>query len=199
MKNILSVIVCVIMSNYAFAQIPKGTIVMGGSSNLGINFNNSKLKSDSGNMDLSKVSNFNISPTVGYFLFDNLATGLCLNFNESRVKPEGGSTVNNSHHTGSIFLRYHFPQSSFTPWIHTQNGFGYGKEDDYKTNIISHASGIGMDVPVAKSFVTTFALMYNYNSNKPKDNNLDNVRFINSGLSFSVGFIVVFHKKEKNN
>ena len=56
----------------------KGNWIIGGSTNLGFTSNKATQKSGDFSVDGQKTTNFNVTPTVGYFAIDNLAVGLNL-------------------------------------------------------------------------------------------------------------------------
>lgn len=58
----------------------KGNWIIGGSTNLGFNSNKVTQKSGDYSVDGQKNSTFNVTPTVGYFVIDNLAVGLNLGY-----------------------------------------------------------------------------------------------------------------------
>lgn len=58
----------------------KGNWIIGGSTNLGFNSNKVTQKSGDYSVDGQKTTTFNVTPTVGYFVIDNLAVGLNLGY-----------------------------------------------------------------------------------------------------------------------
>ncbi len=58
----------------------KGNWIIGGSTNLGFTSNKATQKSGDFSVDGQKTTNFNVTPTVGYFAIDNLAVGLNLGY-----------------------------------------------------------------------------------------------------------------------
>lgn len=58
----------------------KGNWIIGGSTNLGFNSNKATQKSGNYSVDGQKTTNFYVTPTVGYFVIDNLAVGLNLGY-----------------------------------------------------------------------------------------------------------------------
>jgi len=58
----------------------KGNWIIGGSTNLGFNSNKATQKSGDYSVDGQKTTTFNVTPTVGYFVIDNLAVGLNLGY-----------------------------------------------------------------------------------------------------------------------
>jgi outer membrane protein len=77
------------------AQVPKGTILTGVSSNIGF----SSYKPDGG----TSTSNFNVNLRGGYFIIDNLVVGLNLGFNRTDY---GSSSTGTSTGLG-VFARYY--------------------------------------------------------------------------------------------
>jgi outer membrane protein len=83
-KTIVTLVVMLFAAAGAFAQVEKGTILVGASSNAGFTSFKQKDADES-------TSQFNINAKVGYFVIDNLALGLNLGY--TSVKDLGSSTA----------------------------------------------------------------------------------------------------------
>src|SRR5690606_42142165 len=66
------------------------TCTIGGSTNLGFSSNKVTRRSGSYSVDGQKTTAFNIPPTVGYFVIDNLAVGLNLGYEVQKDNEEYG-------------------------------------------------------------------------------------------------------------
>lgn len=104
-KTILFILIIIICSNAANSQISKGNWLMSGSASF------LRLQSSSAASIQYKQTNFQISPTVGYFLKDKFGIG---------VRPSltyGSNNLGNSSTVISIgpFARYYFlkPENIF--------------------------------------------------------------------------------------
>jgi len=94
MKNILVITLIACGTLVSFAQIPKGTILAGASSNLGF----SSYKPDGGTSSTS----FNIDVKGGYFIINNLVAGLNLGLDRT----DAGTTTVTQTNFG-LFARYY--------------------------------------------------------------------------------------------
>ena len=70
------------------AQTEKGSWVVGGSTNLGFNSTSEKWKYDGDSEDGPKSSTFSFSPSVGYFVANNIAVGLDATISSTTLKEE---------------------------------------------------------------------------------------------------------------
>ncbi|MDY3338596.1 outer membrane beta-barrel protein [Riemerella anatipestifer] len=118
------------------AQTEKGSWVVEGKTNLGFNSVSTKVKYDGKSYDAGKVSTFNISPSVGYFVMDNLALGLEFNFLSSKEGNSSSSTLS--------FLpnaTYYFSTGSqFRPYLGV--GVGYGSNTTGDVSVGGLAWGV---------------------------------------------------------
>ncbi len=100
-KNLLFVIITLFIVSLATAQIPKGSLLLGG----GVNFGNTKF--ETGN-NISKQNNFNISGSVGIAIKENTFLGGFLNYGHSELKNNNtpGKPENTSYGGGVFFRKY---------------------------------------------------------------------------------------------
>ena len=100
-KTIMKSIYFLFISNCFFifssnAQITKGNFMVGGNASLSFISSNS-----------SKTTILNVSPNVGYFLFDKFSFGTLLNYSNSKTKDGlGGSIIYKNINIGP-FVRYY--------------------------------------------------------------------------------------------
>lgn len=97
--------------------------------------------------EVTKTSSFSVSPSVGYFVSDNLAVGLGLGYGSSKVTIDGDTDSETNTLSFGGFGRYYFsPKSKFTMFGHL--GINYLSNDyvsdEYKTT--------GIDAFVAPGF-----------------------------------------------
>ncbi len=81
MKKNVSIIIFLLFTGSASAQIAKGSLFFGG----GFNINSNKTETAADDL---KSSSFSIEPSGGYFISDNLAIGLDLGFTSSTLTNE---------------------------------------------------------------------------------------------------------------
>lgn len=112
------------------AQVTKGTLMFGGS--LGANITMESTKKVTGAADDKRpgYTEWNLSPTVGYFLSDGLAVGLSLNLSSSYVSSissTDGKTTENIMASGlgvSLFARKYMLITEKV-YFHGQGSIGY--------------------------------------------------------------------------
>jgi hypothetical protein len=100
MKKQLLSIALLLASLTSFAQLEQGKFLVGGG--IGIESSASKFKNGSTTTDGTKYTSYYITPSVGYFIAENLALGLTIGF--------GGTT-------------YKTPASGFTPELKDKNPY----------------------------------------------------------------------------
>lgn len=71
------------------AQTEKGTFMISGETSLGFTSTNVKYKNHGISNDGPKTTSFNISPSVGFFVIDNLAIGLDFDYKTATTKQHG--------------------------------------------------------------------------------------------------------------
>lgn len=95
MKKVLLTVFAVLTVFVASAQIEKGTILVGASSNLGFSSTSIDGLDD-------KLSTFNLDVRGGYFIIDNLALGLTLGFDKTKFGDSDEKTT-----SFGLFGRYY--------------------------------------------------------------------------------------------
>ncbi|MDY3548608.1 outer membrane beta-barrel protein [Riemerella anatipestifer] len=122
------------------AQTEKGSWVVEGKTNLGFNNVSTKVKYDGKSYDDGKVSTFNISPSVGYFVMDNLALGLELNF----LSAKSGDETNSTFSLLPNATYYFSTGSQFRPYLGA--GVGYASTTSKYNNLSSTVDGLAWGV-----------------------------------------------------
>ncbi len=101
MKTILLLSLLLALTTTAFTQVSKGQFLIGSS----INFES--IKNENSSYGNYESTNYYISPNIGYFIINKIATGLRVDFKSYNNKSESLET----HQTNtsiSPFLRYYF-------------------------------------------------------------------------------------------
>ena len=112
------------------AQTEKGSWVVSGKTGLAFNSVNTKYTVQGKDFDGPKVNNFNITPSVGYFVMDDLAIGLDLGFTSTKTTFKNETVGVNYEEKTSLFTllpnaTYYFATgSNFRPYLGA--GVGYG-------------------------------------------------------------------------
>jgi len=201
MKKFLLLSLALVVSNVLFAQLPKGLVVVGGSSNLGLSFTSTQMKDDDDSADVSKESNITFAPMVGYTIMDNLALGLVVNIESGKTTYEDGMSEveeeTSSKFVAGPFARYYFPTGGVYPFVQGAVLFGSMKEtyDDAegKSGLMRYGVALGIDVPVSPKSFLDVTVGYDSTSIKP-DGAENGFKIVNSGIGVNVGFILVVGK-----
>jgi len=198
MKKIqLLVLVILFNTISAFSQTDQGNILVGGSTNLGFNFGTFKTETNgSQTQGTQKITNFNISPSVGYFLIDHLVVGISLPFSSSTNKLNNSKSTDNSI-VISPFTRYYFTESNIKPFLQAQVGFGSNKnkfESDFSnfestSNLFNY--GILGGVAIFINDYIALDLGINYINSITKFKNDDATKNISSQFGFNAGISII--------
>jgi hypothetical protein len=135
---IFSMILVLASGISAKAQTDKGKFFLAGSYRLGLNFGTEKQKNGSDVVSGSENTylNFNYQPKVGYFVINNLVTGLFidLQFYSNKYKNESYFYKSTTFIIGP-FVKYYLPvKGSLKPYAEGQVGFGLdNSKDRYST------------------------------------------------------------------
>lgn len=137
------------------AQTEKGSFIISGQTNLGFASTTVKYKNDGQTFDGPKTNTFNISPSVGYFVINNLALGVALDFNSSTTKLKTGTVIESPD--DQIFINgtketqttlsiipnatYFFSEGKTRPFLSAGLGLGNNK---YKSNVNGSSSMNGL-------------------------------------------------------
>lgn len=125
------------------AQTEKGTFMITGQTGLGFTSSTVKFEYQGQEIDGPKTNSFNISPSVGYFVIDNLAIGLDIDYKTATTKQEiyiseslttgAVSTVNSKSTLSTIFIMpnatYFFSKGKARPYLSASAGIAQIKQD----------------------------------------------------------------------
>lgn len=194
-------ILILMISQWAFSQTEKGHFIFSG--NTSAEF--SHTKTTFGNSE-NETTNFDVNPTVGYFVRDNLFVGLTGNFafthynnNQSYVEKTTLTVLMPS-------VGYYFPvEGKMKPFV--SGSFGYANlKSVYKNNFdpiiddpaftnsqtvkykgLAYAISGGASYFVTNHFSLDAQLSYNFVNLKNKDSDSEQET---SGIGFRIGFSV---------
>lgn len=139
----------------AFGQTEKGYLMVGG------NFGGFTYTSSGQD---NKSYNFNINPSLGYYVADRLALGALLSVGVSGVESADGVTTTASNYGLSPFIRYYlgdderdkyFAQGEF-------NGGGIKQSGQAVTSYIGYGVGLGYNHFFVKAVALEIGLGYDY-------------------------------------
>lgn len=133
-----------------------------------VSFNNG----DGGKQEESPTSTqFNIAPTIGYFVFDDLALGIGLDYTFNKVEEDNLENVKDSDLLFGPFARYYVPVADDMSFFLEAN-FGFGTSSDNQviagapqsinTNILAFGVGPGFTIFSSRSVGIEAILRYNY-------------------------------------
>ncbi|MEN4762087.1 MULTISPECIES: OmpW family outer membrane protein [unclassified Chryseobacterium] len=110
------------------AQMTKGDWVISGNTGLGFNAQSSTVKANGESNDGPKISNFSITPSVGYFVIDGLAVGIDLGFNSNTNKFDGDKLTNTTFSVMPTATYYFNTGSKLFPFVGAGIGYATYKE-----------------------------------------------------------------------
>ncbi|REG96283.1 outer membrane protein [Flavobacterium aquicola] len=149
MKKIF-LIAALIYFSAIIAQTEKGTFVISGKSGLGFNSTTVKYNYEGQTTNGPKTSSFTISPSVGYFIIDNLELGLELDYSNKKTKShfdkyyDDYSVMYDAKEIQNIFsimpnVTYFFSKTKVRPYLNTGIGFANFKLES--TSVSSTSDG----------------------------------------------------------
>ncbi len=173
MKKLILSAVAVFALSFANAQegeptfgFSEGNIIIEG--NIGFGSTNDK------NTE-TKTNSFNFSPKAGYFISDDLAIGIKLDYRSDKEEMAGNETDKNSEFGIGAFGRYYFLDlgARFKTYAELGLEFNSGKTGvgEFKYSGVGVGAGVGINYFVTENFAINFALtdILSYQSNKYKD------------------------------
>ena len=120
-KNTFLLCLLLLCMQVASAQLTKGNWLVGGNAS----FSSTKFASDA--TSKSTYTNLRLSPNVGYFLSDRLATGLRISFSRETQDVTGSSIFNQTNIDLGPFARYYFLPTEQQLNILFDASYQYGK------------------------------------------------------------------------
>ena len=193
MKKLL-LMVAVAFSAATYAQTEKGNWMAG--SDLALSFNSVKEtpRNDGTSGDVTTQNTFKITPNLNYFVINNLAVGLGLEYQTTttKVKPVVGSETKG---TTSMFViapnaHYYFPiGGNLAPFVGAKIGYAWssaGDSDSAKARGLALGVKGGMAYFVNQGAALTGYVGYDYMNLKNKRDNKVERRIGNFGVGIGV-------------
>lgn len=148
---------------------------------------------------------FSFAPKVGYFVIDNLAVGIGMDYTLSRVDQPNEDVTTDSDLLFGPFGRYFVPFGSGDVALFVEANVGFGSSSDnqellgvaqnIQTNIFSIGIGPGITVISDSGLGVSATLKYNYARSR-FDTNINNVQretiTRSNVFDFSIGFQYYF-------
>ena len=205
-KHILPIAFLLSASTLPAQYTAQGNFMMG--STLGFSAATSTITQDKGSGDVAKenptYTQFSIAPSIGYFLIDNLALGIGLDYTFNQVKNKNQATNKDSDLLFGPFARYYLPMTVDMSFFLVAN-FGCGNSTDdqdvggvqqnISTNIFAVGVGPGFTIFSSNAVGIETLVRYNY-ARSDFDTNIGAVKAKTTAstnqFDFSVGFRFYF-------
>ena len=198
-KNISLLIAClaIVLVN---AQTSKGNFLFGGDASLSFSSQKTKVKSDNSESDLFDSSTINFIPGAGYFVIDNLAAGLQVQFSSvkqtSQISQTGDLSVRTNSFLVNPFVRYYFTQGTAKPYVQGSVGVGSSKETvegtlndgETKNGLFAYGFDGGVAIFLNSNVAINVGVGYSSVQAKAKDDNPFDEKTITRGIAVGVGF-----------
>jgi hypothetical protein len=195
MKKLITLLILLLIQIYSLmslkAQTDKGNYLLGGQYTLV--FSNKNV--DNGSY-ANTQSAYEISPQIGYFIFNNIPIGLA--FRYSYFKETYNQKTNTTTSYSLIpFVRTYFGNAKFKPYLHL--GFGLGNEDHkskdqqflYNTysKIFIYQLHTGLGMRLNKYILFDLGIGYDYETIK---HITGKYKTSNKGINSTLGTIICF-------
>lgn len=145
------------------------------------------------------------APKLGYFVIDNLAIGVGMDYTSSRVEQPNEDATTDSDLLFGPFARYFLPLNDNDLALFLETTFGFGRSSDnqqingmpqsIETNIFALGVGPGLTIISDQGIGISATLKYNY-ARSDFDTNFDNVQrqtiTNTNAFDFSIGFQYYF-------
>lgn len=157
------------LSSVAQAQFTdRGRFMLG--SAVGFATNTSTTSLSSGGEAEPQNTQWNVAPSIGYFLFDNFTLGIGLDYTSSSETRQGQPKTKDDDLLFGPFARYYFPFGDKALFL--QGNFGFGKSSDnltvndvdqnINTNIFAIGAGPGFTIFSNDGIGLEALVKYNY-------------------------------------
>ncbi len=190
MKKLLLFVTIAFLSYTVNAQTEKGKWIISGSTSISYATTNLTLEFEGEEIsDDTKGSIFSLTPSVGYFVINNLAVGLDLSF-ASTNNDNGTTDVTTSSFSSILGGTYYFEAGDkFKPFVGLGAGLittSSGDDDALKSNGLALRGRGGLAYFVNQSLSIDFSVLY-LNTNQKNKENSDLVSK-NSSIAVGLGF-----------
>jgi outer membrane protein len=207
-QYIILMLLC-ICSSILFAQVEKGKWYLAANSNLGLDIGKTKYESSNGVNSEYKYTEFNFSPSAGYFVIDKLAAGLFIDYEYYKDidQDDNDTWKENSFIIGPFAKYYIIEYKKLWPYVGVGVGFGSGKsesngEEYEKYKMSTFRIGGGATYFLNDNVGFDLFLGYNYDVDKYENSEAGKKSSSSSGTSdyiysafkMSIGVVVAFGK-----
>jgi outer membrane protein len=179
----------------SFGQTDHGRVLAGTGSNISFNSYSTNWKSNSGNDQGGKTSDFTFYPEIGYFPVNNLAAGISLYLDFNSTKNEGVTESSNSY-AFTPFVRYYMGKEKIRPFLQAGIGFGGGKSktvSNITTLESSHTTSTyelsgGLAYFLNDNISVDFKVGFHSNTFKNDGDNTVNYKYTNNNFGMGLAF-----------
>ena len=177
----------------SFGQTEKGKFLVSASSSFDFTSLSSKWETDSNSGDAGKTTGFDLAPSAGYFLGNNLAVGLQLSLNRVTEKDDADKYTETTTMLMPFALLY-FGKSNVKPFI--QAGFGPGwykaeYSDSQSKKLSAYELGGGIAIFINQHVSLDISLGYASVSSKFTDGWNVNWKTVSKGIGGNIGFSII--------
>jgi opacity protein-like surface antigen len=171
-----------------------------------IGYSTIKVKSDdNSDPEAIKFTCVNLQPKFGYFVIDNLAVGLDVQFGMSSLKSPDDDKDNGTVIGAGPFVRYYFPSGKILPYVEGGATFGSmktkyeysGDTEEYKSGLNTWNLGAGITKSISEKAALDFMLGYLSTTMKDKEDNDNNARTVIGTIGFKFGIVVFLGSKKE--
>jgi len=189
MKRVLMLAALAVLATSAFTQTNRGRFLISGSTDLSIFSSHVTYKYDDETLDSYHSSNFSFSPSVGYFVINNLVIMGSLTYNSGTIE----DFSYNYFMMGPV-VRYYFGKKNVKPFVNSGVMLGFKKQNNgdnvSKSTAVHYNLGGGIAFFI-NDFVA-FDLGLEYSNETLTDVEDTNSDQITSGLGLYGGISVTF-------
>jgi len=182
------------LTTMATAQTEKGNFMIGASSSLDFTSLSLKLENDNASTDGGKITTFEFTPGVGYFVANNLAVGIQFSLNSASEKEDGDKYTETT--TMLLpFARLYFGKGNVKPFVQAAFGPGWqkwGYDDKQTENLTGYELGGGLAIFINQHVSIDLSLGYASASSKFKDGYNVDWDSTSKGIGGNIGFSIFF-------
>ena len=208
-RFITATLLMLLFSAVVSAQVEKASWLFGGSSNLEFDASTEKMKSGSTTNEVSKYTDFDFRPQVGYFVIDKLPVGIFMDISLDKQK----MSQSEDEYTWTSFVlgpfaRYYITNlDGFMPFAQVSAGIGAGKNSytysgntsDSKYTTFSFGIGIGGTYFVTENVGFDLLIGYRgdqekYKNESPDRSETEETTYKYGGVGLNLGIIVSLGK-----
>lgn len=191
LKISLLLLITLLVANNAGAQLTKGSFSLG--SNLSFDASNITEKNKNGNKNvLPTTFNLAVNPKLGYFVMENLALGVDINFIYTRDTISTSSeTTSRTHFLMGPFGRYYFLlNDNLYLFFEASVGLGIRSTPELSKTLLGAGAGPGLSFFLTDNVALETMAKYNYY----QTSGTDQTETVNN-LNMSIGMIYYFRAR----